>query len=56
MRVGSDGHGIVCGFNRTDAPKSFPFPAGYRFADVETGEGNRKVPAHDCLMYAVYRK
>ena len=56
MRVGADGHGIACGFNRGNELKSFPIPAGYSFADVETGEENRKVPAHDCLMYAVHRK
>ena len=56
MRVGSDGHGIACGFNRGNEPKSLPIPAGCIFADVETGEENRKVPAHDCLMFAVHRK
>ena len=53
LRVGGDGHGIACCFNRTDEARLFRGPENSRFVNVETGSEGLLVPAHDCAMFAV---
>jgi len=56
LRVGTDGHGIACGFNRTGEPRRIRVPENFRFVNVETNEENLLVPAHECGMFAVSRR
>ena len=54
LRVGSDGHGIACCFNRTAKPRIFHGVENVRFINVETGSEELLVPAHDCSMFTVF--
>ena len=51
LRTDEQGHGLLALFNRTDAERVFPVPAGYRVKNVENGSAVSSVRAHDCAMF-----
>ena len=53
LRIGSDGHGIACCFNRTDRARVFRCPENLRFVNVETGAEDLFAAAHDCSMFTI---
>ena len=55
LRIGADGHGIACAFNRTNHVRTFSSPDKFRFINAETGKEELSVPPHDCMMFLVFR-
>lgn len=51
LRTDEQSRGLLALFNRTDAERVFPVPAGFRVKNVENGSVVPSIRAHDCAMF-----